>query len=205
MNKYLRGGLSVVACALAFYGTQSLMDRWRGPEPSAQAAVAKEVASIQAQAEKQHPSMAKSDAMKEVASERAADKFATQSPLERSHTAADMFWGFYWLNTKVRPEYCAERGVDLAGFVQAFDRIHGKELARAKEIYEARGIDAEKSVMPILLPELRKFVVQDMKDVAEGAKAPKDQACDLVAANAEAVAQFIQLPPHVQKALFGER
>ena len=202
MNKYLRSVLLVVVALATFYGLQYLRERNTRVTKDA---VEAEVATMRAEAEKQHPEMAPTDALKQVASDRAAKKLASESPLEQSHTASDMVWGFYWANTKVRPEYCSQRGVDLAGFVQAFERIHGAERDRAADIYTARGIDAEKAVLPIIHPELRKVVAQEMKDIAAGANAPEDQACALVAANAEVVAQYIQLPPHVRKAQFGER
>jgi hypothetical protein len=202
MNKYLRTALMVVVGLATFYGLQYLRQRNEEPTKEAVAAV---VSSMRAEAEKQHPEMAPTDALKQVASERAAKQLASESTLEQSNTASDMFWGFYWANTKVRPEYCASRGVDLTGFIQAFDRIHGVERDQAAGIYAARGVDAEKAVLPIILPELRKVIAQDMKDIAAGANAPEDQACALVAANADAFAQYIQLPAHVRKALFGER
>ena len=53
-----------------------------------------------------------SASMQQDATESMARKLARQSGAERAGTAADNFWGFYLINTRARPDYCAAKGVD---------------------------------------------------------------------------------------------
>jgi hypothetical protein len=203
MNKFLRGALSIGVALVAFYGIQALRQHSTTSEQSTAEAVNKRMDELRARAEREHPDMAKSDALKEVASKEAAKKLATQTSSQQVETAASMFWGFYWINTKARADYCTRRGVDLGPFVTAFESEHSAELARAKAVFAATGTDPAE-IYPVLLPRLEKTVEQDMKDVATGANAPLEEACNLFNEHAEQFAKFIQMPPHVKEALMTE-
>jgi hypothetical protein len=144
--------------------------------------------------------MAVTDAMKAVASEDAAKKLATQTVRQQASTAADMFWGFYFMNTEARPAYCAQRGIDITPFVSAFKSAHVDELSKAEEIYKAEDRDP-KLLLPKWLPVFAGNVEQDMKDVTRAVQIPLEQACSLFNDRAKDIAALIQLPPHVKQAL----
>lgn len=158
---------------------------------------------LRTRADSEHPEMAKTDALRQVAADDAAKKLATQTGTQQANTAADMFWGFYLMNSKARVEYCAQRGVDLTPFMTAFNKEHGAELARATAVYAAAKVEPG-TYFSKVLPELRKVVDQDMIDVTTGAQVPLDQACVLFNENAEQLAKLIQMPPHVKKALMSD-
>lgn len=199
MNKFAQSALSVAVMLAAFYGVKSLRQHAANREPTAEE-LNKRMDDLRARAAREHPDMAATDAMKEVALKESAQKLATQTGDQQANTAADMFWGFYWANTKARVTYCAQRGVDLTPFTTAFAREHSAELQRANAIYSAAGV-APETLLPTVMPTLTKTVEQDMKDLASGAQVPLDQACDLVNENAEQLAKLIQMPPHVKQAL----
>lgn len=198
MNKVVQTILGLAVAMAAFYGVRELRQQ-AANQPTAEE-VGKHMDDLRARAEREHPDMAKSDALKQVVAEESANKFATQTGDQQANTAADMFWGFYWVNTKARVDYCTQRGVDLAPFTAAFEKEHGAELARAKAVYSAAGVDPEVT-LPNVLPQLAKTVEQDMKDVTSGAQVPLDQACGFFNENAAQLAELIQMPPHVKQAL----
>lgn len=199
MNKIAKGALGLVVALLAFYGVRALKQQTMSREPTG-AEIAQKMDELRAQAEREHPTMAKSDALKQVASDESAKKLKTQTAQQRVNTAADMFWGFYFMNTKARADYCAQRGVDLAQFTQAFEKEHASELARAKIVYANAGIDPD-ALAKQLGAEFEKSIDQDMKDVTTGAQIPLEQACGWFNDNAEQIAELIQMPSHVKQAL----
>ncbi|WP_460709509.1 hypothetical protein [Lysobacter terrae] len=199
MNKFVQGALSVAVGLAAFYGVRSLGQLAANREPTAEE-LSKRMDDLRARATREHPGMATTDAMKEVAAQDAAKKLATQTRDQQTDTAAGMFMGFYWTNTKGRVAYCAQRGIDLTPFTTAFAKEHSAELERANAVFSAAGV-APETLLPKVMPELTKVVEQDMKDVTAGAKVPLDQACDLFNENAEQFAKLIQMPPHVKQAL----
>lgn len=183
----------------AFIAVKTLKQEALSREPTA-AEMTKKLDDLKAQAEREHPDMAKSDAFKQLASDQSAKKLASQTPDQQANTAADMFWGFYYMNTKARTRYCAQRGVDLSPFVSAFTKEHSELFSKASAVYARAGINTEK-YLPVLMETLANTVEQDMKDVTTGAQVPLDQACSLFNDNAEGFAEYIQLPPHLKRAL----
>lgn len=159
-----------------------------------------EVDKLKAEAAKRHPDMSRSDAMKLVAMAQASELLKTGDAETRAKTAAGVFFGSYYMNTRARPAYCKQRGVDLAPFVAAFDRAHREELTRAREIFVRGGIDPE-SMVPNIQDHFVAMVDQDMKDFAAGANVPPDSACTLFNENSTLIAEAIQLPPEVKRTL----
>jgi hypothetical protein len=171
-------------------------------EPTA-AEVKLEVDKLKTEAAKQHPDMPQSDAMKQVATAQATEMLKTGDAETRAKTAAGIFFGSYYMNTRARPAYCKQRGVDLAPFVAAFDRAHREELTRAREIFVRGGIDPE-SMVPNIQDQFVAMIEQDMKDFAAGAKVPPDSACILFNENSTLIAEAIQLPPEVKRTLLAQ-
>ena len=199
MNRSVRGALAIAVALAAFYGVKAFKQEAFNPDQMAREAREK-IEYLKERAESEHPGMAKTDALKKVAAADAAKALATETGAQRATTAAGMFWGFYWTNTEARVEYCSQRGVDLTPFTTAFTKEHASELSRATAIYTAAGVKPE-ALLPPVLPELSKVVVQDMIDVTTGAQVPLDQACALFNDNADQLAKLIQLPPEIKQAL----
>ena len=127
-------------------------------------------------------------------------KMAAQESDQRLFTAASIFWGFYFVNTKTRVDYCDERNVDLTPFVQAFTKEHARDHSAAEAVFRKAGMDPNTLVEQVG-SELRKNVDQDMIDLATNEQVPVDQTCSLLNEHAEEFAKIIQLPPHVKQAL----
>src|SRR5688572_29378090 len=116
MNRIAQSVLMVIVALAAFYGVKTLKQQAMSNEPSP-TELSQKLNDMKAEAERKHPDMAKTDALKAVASEQSARKLASQGDAnQRANTAADMFWGFFYMNTKARVAYCAQRGVDLTPF-----------------------------------------------------------------------------------------
>lgn len=200
MNKVVWQVLTVVVAVAVFYGIKAQQDRNRVPSA---AEIATQMDALRAEAERKHPGMAKTDAMKAEAVEKSAQRMASQSPDDRANSAADMFFGFYLLNTKARVAYCAKRNVDIAPFVTAFTTTHKDELVRAQAIYAKAGLVPEKHLANFQ-DQFAVVVEQDMKDVTAGAQVPLEDACTLFNEHAQAFSEALELPPHVKAALMGQ-
>ncbi len=168
------------------------------------AEVRAEADNLRTEAAKAHPNMAPSDAMKEVSVQRTREALSKGDPEDRAKTAASVFFGAYYMNTRARPEYCRKRGVDLSPFVTAYNETHRAELERARAIFVEGGLDPE-MLAPALQAEFLTMVDQDMKDFASGAQVPLDNVCMLFNQNAKVIAQAIELPAEVRQALFAQR
>ncbi|MBD9470196.1 hypothetical protein [Pseudoxanthomonas sp. PXM01] len=161
------------------------------------------VDSMRAKAEASNPDMAKTDALKAYVATESAKQFDDMGARERAFSAASMFWGFDYMNVRARADYCRQRGVDLTPFVTAFLATHRLERERSRAVAAAEGVDLdqqEAKVREVIMGQ----VEQDMKDVALGAQIPVEKTCDLFNENAEQLAAFIQLPPHVKTALMAQ-
>ena len=148
--------------------------------------------------------MAQSDAMKEVAVRQARESLGKGDATSRSRTAASIFFGAYIMNTRARPEYCRQRGVDLRPFVAAYEEVHRAELTRARAIFAEAGMNPE-TLAPTLQAQFVGMVEQDMKDFAAGAQVPLENTCKLFNENAKLIAQAIELPAEVRNALLHPR
>jgi hypothetical protein len=173
------------------------------PDPMRAPTVAKvnsEVDKLKAEAAKKHPDMAQSDAMQAVSKELVGEVLKTSDAESRAKSAAGLFYGSYFMNTRARPAYCKQRGVDLAPFVAAFEQAHREELARARDILVRSGVDPE-SMASTVQGQFAAMVDQDMKDFAAGAQVQPESACELFNQNSKIIAEAIVLPADVKQAL----
>ncbi len=173
------------------------------PDPMRAPTVAKvnsEVDKLKAEAAKKHPGMAQSDAMQAVSKELVGEVLKTSDAESRAKSAAGLFYGSYFMNTRARPAYCKQRGVDLAPFVAAFEQAHREELARARDILVRSGVDPE-SMASTVQGQFAAMVDQDMKDFAAGAQVQPESACELFNQNSKIIAEAIVLPADVRQAL----
>lgn len=188
-------GAAVVG--LAGYEGLKWLAKQNRPTP---ADVTAEVDKLRAEAAQKHPGMSQTDAMKQVAAAKASDMMRKAAPAQRVQMAANVFYGSYFMNTRVRPAWCRDRGVDISPFASAYERAHGEELSKAKAAYAGTEHSPE-NILPIIEPELRRMVERDMKDVGDSLKLSPEKTCSAFNDNADAFARAIQLPPEIRQAL----
>ena len=194
-------GITVIVVAALVVGI--LVYEAVKPKPMAEPTAAEikaQMDKLRADATQKNPGLPQSDAIKEEATRQASAMLKASDGETRARNAAGLFFGSYFMNTRARPAYCRQRGVDLAPFVAAFDKTHREELTRAREILVRAGIDPE-SMAPKLQAEFVALVEQDMKDFAAGAQVQPESACELFNQNSKIIAEAIVLPPDVKQTL----
>ncbi|MFC3270277.1 hypothetical protein ACFOED_14965 [Vulcaniibacterium thermophilum] len=107
LGKVLAG---LVAIAVAMVVLKALQDRPADPQEVKEAMAAGRWTRCGRKPTKRHPNLAKSEALQAVAAERASAQLAQQTGDKRALTAASLFYGFYFVNTRARPEYCRSHG-----------------------------------------------------------------------------------------------
>jgi len=154
-----------------------------------------------ADAARARPDLPAAEAMRQDALARSEQRLAAESDLaKRGRVAADTFWGFYFVNTRMRREFCSEQGVDVTAFVSAFERAHMNELAKARSLYARSGMD-ETLLYEGLRPTARKVIEQDMHDIAAAQGLSLSQACEALASAAEELVPEMHLSK-MQPAIF---
>ena len=189
--------MAAIVVGLVGYEGWKWYARHRQPTP---AEVKAEVDALRAEAAKRHPGLSQTDAMKQVAAEQAGKRLNEADAHTRRRMAAQVFYGSYFLNTRFRPAYCRQQGVDISPFVAAFKEVHGDELIRADSVFAGAGQTPE-AILPVVEAELTRMAAQDMADIGAARQATPDATCRLFNDNARAFAEAIALPPQVKAAL----
>lgn len=162
------------------------------------------LSSLRVEAGKDYPDDPQSVAMQKKALEMSEDALDDASTAgDRRDTAADQFFGFYFINVRTRRAFCADVGVDIGPFVEEFARAHADELAAARRVYSARGID-EDDMWALAEESTRPFLVQDMEDTSSMYGLTYEQVCELYNnAAAEIVAEInlAKTAPKIRQAL----
>lgn len=198
MNRVWIAILLVVFALVAYVGIDRLAKK------GLQHYAGQKIEDMQAEAAKKYPNMPLADAMKKLGEEQARDILSkTSDPDQKNLRAAQMFYGYYYINTEARAAYCRERGADLTPFVSRFQANNRAELARAQAIYAKTGANPD-DMLAMLRPAFAKTIEQDMKDVTTGAGVPLEQACALFNEHAVELADYIKLPADVRTALMAD-
>ena len=198
-NAGTKKALSVAVFVVAFLGVKYGVQSYRNYQAGAN--TEKFMNQLQTDAVQKHPDVSASEALAQEVTALAAQKLASEGDAaKRASTAADMFWGFYFINVRARPEFCREQGIDIGRFVEAFETGHVNELAKARSIYARSSVD-ENTIYAGIKPHLRKSIVQDMNDIAAANKVTVREACQLVADNADTLAAEMHLSK-AQPAIF---
>lgn len=183
--------LPVVAFIAAFIAIKYGMETYREHETVAKAG--KTLDKIKADAIQKHPDDPISMAMQQEATEVTTKMITSQTDdLKRANISADIFWGFYFINVRERPEFCREQEVDIQPFVEEFERSHITEVSKARAIY-AKVLADENKTYALIKSQLRKAIVQDMNDIATMHKISVKEACKLVSENANALVKEMHL------------
>ena len=158
------------------------------------------MASMGEEAVRKYPNLPRSEALARYAREHAGQQLAGKSGNARDVSAAQMFYGFYYMNTRSREAWCRQRGADLGTWVSAFSRTYAREKAAADRILAGTGQNADQ-IVSMITDSLSEHVDRDMREIASGANAPLEQVCPLLNQNAEQLIPMLQLPPGVRDTL----
>lgn len=199
MNGPSRWIAMIVIALVAYFGVKSLRQSAADRLPT-EAEVTEKVNGMRDAASAANPDLPKSEALRQYASQQTAEKLSRQSPTKQAETATSTFFGFYFVNTRARFDYCSKRGVDITPFVSAFQRKYANEYAMATAHAKSFNFDPQK-IITIGGHELAKMTEQDMKDIATSLQIPESETCAWFNANAVEVANLIVLPPQVAQAL----
>lgn len=125
--------------------------------------------------------------------ENKAKSLASETDIgKRSLSAAGMFYGFYFLNTRARLVFCKILGVDISSFVKEFERIHIDELSKAKSILARSKMD-EAKLYSLVESQQRHFVDDDMKKMAISNHISEKQACQFIDQSAKVIANEMHI------------
>jgi hypothetical protein len=205
-SAYTKTALTVLGVFIAFILIKTVVKSvLRAPRESESVGMAEKTwERLQADATKKHPDIPRSEAIQRESSARATEKLTSETDdLKRTNAAADMFWGFFFINTRARHQFCQEQGVDLQPFVQVFEHAHKNEITKARSIYARASMNEEK-LYSLIKSEARQMVVQDMNDIAASNKFSIKEGCQMLSDNANAFVQEMHISkvhPMVFKAL----
>lgn len=107
--------------------------------------------------------------------EKTAKEFTSMSTKEKFEESTNQFWGFYFINTRARKQFCLDRGVDISLFSDAFKKIHETEFTRASSVYEIRGISPDDLWRVVKKSDSYWDMLElDMNSYVESGVSPKD-------------------------------
>lgn len=185
-NELAKKLLSVIAFAIAFLGVKYGFQYYQ--EQRAVSAVNQSIEQLKKDAVLKHPNTDLSIAMQQEAISQAQTKLTTQTDKKKQlEDAASMFMGFFLINTRTRPEFCNEQGIDIQAFVTAFEKQHGVELRKARQVMIDSGMDDNK-LYSLLEPQFQKMLLQDMNDISSTNKISMKDTCSLIADQGESLA-----------------
>lgn len=163
---------------------------------------------LQVAAAKNSPELSQAEGIQREATKRAGAMVESQSGDKQANVAASVFWGFLFVNTRSRPQFCKELGVDIAPFVDAFQRIHTAEIAKAQAIFTRNSSTTPDQLFAKLEPQLRKTMEIDMEDLAASQNLSMLETCRLISVHGIAIANEMRLSkmqPSVHKALMAAK
>jgi len=118
------------------------------------------------QAIKEQPSLMRSEAERQVATKNASAMLAARTGKRQTYEAANLYFGFLMANTRARPDFCREQGVEIPTFTTTFEQIHKAETEKAKVLWAQEKGDMD-AAWSALAANLRKGIQQDMEDEAK--------------------------------------
>lgn len=191
--------LSVAAFVAAFVVAKYGFDAYQRYEMEAN--IEASMNKLKADSVKKNPDVSVSEAIGREAVARTSEQLSAEGDeKKRRARAASSYFGFYFVNTRTRPEFCRRQNVDISPFVAAFEREHAAESAQARAALAAVDTD-ENQLFDLVEKQLQQLIVQDMTDIATANKVSLREACQLIARNGEAVAAEMHISK-VQPAVY---
>jgi len=204
MNIIGKNVVGIIAFLAVFFIVKYAVQEFR--EQRIVSSIEKEFTQMQDEATEKHPELSTTVALQNEAHKKVKGLLAnTKSEREKINRAADMFFGYYFINTRSRNAFCGKRGIDISSFVKLFSALNDQEFKKAKLIYKQAGKNEEKLWSKIESIQYR-IVSQDMQDTANFYQITLDDACRFLAKNAADVVPAMRLSktlPDAHKALMG--
>jgi hypothetical protein len=123
---------------------------------------------------------------------------------EQTEAAADQFFGFFIVNTRIRPEYCSALGVQIPSFVKEFTAVNQKSLDVARTVEAKNAQWDEEKIYRMIRPSMIKNIDFMMKDEAIKLNMNDKELCAAYESQAVSAAQgfrFADLMPVPAKLL----
>lgn len=120
-------------------------------------------------------------------------------------TAALKFFGFYHLNTRIRSDYCAKLGVDMAAFAAQFRQSQRDTYVRATAIAVAAGLTEER-IFADARGELNGLIAADMEKIGQQTGMGAAGGCEMMVKFADKVVpgiDFAKVMPEAHRVLMG--
>jgi hypothetical protein len=124
------------------------------------------------------------DSQKAVVRTLESAKTASEKGIYASH----FFYAAYFMNTRTRPDYCSQLGVNISSFINIYTKRHQKLLDVAQKYQiddwhkHGYAYDATK-YYDLLEPSLLQYIALDMKDVASQLGISERGICDSFSKN----------------------
>ena len=154
----------------------------------------------------EHPASVRSEALKQEAVKAASSTLGNLKGDDRTAFAASVYFGFWSVNTRTRPDMCAEQGVGISPLTAQIVRQHEPETARARTLWRQQGVD-EDATYRSMEPQLRRITEIDLQGIVAARKLDGlRQACEFLRDNAAQLAPhltFARVQPDAQKVLMG--
>ena len=205
-TRALRGSVWLAAFFVAFFGVKYAKQVWF--DERAIAKVSADLDQMRADATKARPDLPASQAYQQAASKQATTKLANQAGDKQAETAADMYWGFLFVNTRARVAFCRNLGIDISSFATAFERLHAAETAQAHAIYRRLSSVTEDDLYQKLKSQMLKTVGDDMTGVAKASNVSTTAVCQAFSSEGEEIAKEMLLSktqPAIYEALKSAR
>lgn len=181
MNHLLTKIVTPLILALALFGCEKVSGEL---DP---AAVARANASIEKTLADAKPIGGKSatDAIKDKMKIESNESMRNQnSDYKKSLTAAANFFGFYFINTRNRSDYCQALGVRIQSYVDAFKANNQVEFNEASKIIATSTTPDPEVIYTAIKPGMDKTINFMMSDQAKQAGVSTAELCQAIETNA---------------------
>jgi hypothetical protein len=157
------------------------------------AQLTQQAAKLESDAQLHHPELPAAIAIQRESVAK-ADELMKSAPDDKTRRlkAAAIFYGYYFINTRGRVDFCNEQSTSIQPFVTAFEQNNKMEHEAARSILKDSGID-EEQIYATIKPQMRSMVETDMNYIATTGKTNAKGACELIAAKADTLADTVRL------------
>ncbi len=116
---------------------------------------------------------------------------SAKSTKDKLVAASNFFFGAYFLNIRTRAQHCATLGVEIKSFTIAYEEVHRELFVSAETIQvidfqeHDRHYDIDK-LYQLVAPSSKKFIAQEMRDVAVSLNMTEKDLCQSFEQNSTA-------------------
>ena len=114
----------------------------------------------------------------------------------RQFHAATKYLSYYWLNARVRVDYCDAQGVRISDFKRTFERSESRNYAHALKIQSGGDSNVAERLYASALPSLTSAIQGDMQSIIKQAGGGPREACALVDSKAAFIVSHLDFEKH---------